>query len=760
MGCVEQRDGRKWIGTLHPAHVMRFSATSVYEECLGHLRKARVIAGTRVPTVTIHERPGPGDIARHRDAARLHGIFADDVEAYQPEETTDEDDFADPEWRMDICGFSAIPYEAIILDRDELAAAWGDIWADTEILQCEHNGESDRFHLAQVAPQRERSLPEPQRRFDTMLAHHFLHNNIHKYLKPECLRLYTNLPYYNRDIEGQVGRRFYCGMDNIAELLIAMEQIRLMKADIYPDTRNLEGSPEGLPTGRVGRLFAMYFGLAFPGEPGLGRMLPILEEQRRLGINTDLRTALLFKVFLEDRIEKQTQAITDLIGPGFNWRSYAPGGDVQTLFYEKWGLPKQFIKDPKTHQTKVTCNDAARKDLAEWIEARPERQEKYAEAAHYFTLNNELASTTKLLEYIQRISPDKRIHALQKAHGTVNFRVASKPNTQNFPDWPILRRCETCGATQPGGKLLQSAECCGQEMGPGLPSMRAMVVPDNPEDLLLAADLDQAELWPYAVNFDIKYLLDIYASGTYIYGAVYEDMVGKQFFKPGMPRIKKNMTDAMSYGSLREAKAIPLGFLYGMEGDKLSQRQGWVGQCRCDHEIEWHNGKCLHADCDCSAFEEKGNYYRREWERLNPELYMAHGSIRYEMEQRAKLRPPPGWLFHVPQKDGAGINCFGSSPAQYHLWTTTILIDHALKQRRLTNSRIIMTMHDSVLLNIGNAAVDPAPMRVAWEEIVKPIITRPLLWLKNFQYRCSASVGPQWDWEMVDVDKWLSNRQR
>lgn len=719
MGCVEQRDGRKWIATVHPAHVMRFMGTSIYDEAISHLRKAWAISGVSIPIPTIITTPTPSDVQRHIDNAKRDRIFADDVEAYQPEGVSDEDTVADPTWEMDICGFSAIDYQAIVLPKESLGA-WSQVWADPTILQCEHNGESDRAHLEQVCPQL-------NRRFDTMLGHHLLHNNIHKYLKPEVLRTYTNLPYYNRDIEHAVGRRFYCGMDNITTLLAAKEQLRLMRNDSYTDVRGLEG-----PVGdiKMGRLFDLYFGTAFPSEPALGEILPLLEEQRRVGINVNLRTALLFKVYLENEVKSTTEAITALIGPYFNWRSYGPGGDVQKLFYEKWGLPVQYKKDPKTHQRRVTCDDEARKRMAEWIDAKPDRQLKYSEAAAYFTLANKAASTTKLLEYIERISHDGRIHAHQKAHGTANFRISSKPNTQNWPDWPILRQCRGCKATHPGGKLLKSIECCGEEMGPGLPSMRAMVVPDNPEDLLLAVDLDQAELWPYAVNFNIKYLLDIYASGAYIYGEVYEGVVGRQFFKPGVPRVKKNMTDAIGYGSLREAKAIPLGFLYGMEGAKLAQRQGWPL--------------------------EKGEYYRKEWERLNPELYAGHNWIQYEMAQRKVLRPPPGLKMHFPTPDLQGVNCFGSTPAAMMLWTSAILINQAFKREQLPNTRITHTVHDSLCINMGGAAQNPTIAKHIHDDIVHPIMTRPLPWLKNFQYKHSATVGNLWDWEMEDYSKWIT----
>ncbi len=747
MGCVEQRGGRKWIATVHPAHVMRFSGTSIYGETVDHLRKAARVAGKRIPIPIIIESPSQSDIERHRDSAIANGIFADDVEAYRPAGVTDEDEVVDPGWVMDICGFSAVEYEAIVLDKKDLASAWGEVWSSPDVVQAEHNGESDRFHLEQIVAQK-------NTRWDTMLAHHFLHNNIHKYLKPECLRTYTDLPYYNRDIEDMVSRKFYCGMDNIATLLIAKEQIRQMKADLYKDVRGVEGEIGKL---FFGRMYDLMVGKAFPGEPPLMKMLPLLEEQRRVGINTNLRTVLLFKVWLEHRVQETQQAIVDMIGPDFNWRSYSAGGDVQRLFYDTWGLPKQYKKNPKTNARKVTCDDEARKHMSEWIEASPARQTKFAEAYKYFRLAGDAASSNKLLEYITRIGGDGRIHALQKAHGTANFRIASKPNTQNWPDWPILRRCKSCGKTHPGAKLLKSVQCCGKEMPAGLPSMRAMVVPDNPEDLLLSVDFSGVEVWTYAAQFGIKYLLDIHARGEYIHGVVYEEVVGKQFFQEGKPRIKKNMTEAIGYGSLREAKAIPLGFLYGMEAGKLAFREGWVGQCRCNHHVDDHPiRKC--SLCDCQGYSDKARYYAAEWRRLNPELYAAHDWIHYEMNQRKMLRIPPGLKMHFPTPDLQGINAYGSVPAAMLLWTSAILIDTAFKTHNLPRTRITHTVHDSLCMNIGGAATDWKKMKFVVEEIVRPVLTRPIPWLGGFRYECSEEVGKTWDWGMESYEKWAGKQ--
>lgn len=707
MGCVEQRDGRKWIATPHPAFIMRQEKIggSVIWEAIQHLQKAYAISGVKVPLPRIlwsgscSEEELTEAVERHRQAAKTKGIFADDIENQNPEEVTDEDLHGDDRWPMDMCGFSSIPFEAVVLPVSKLGE-WKDIWADPSIIQAEHNGEHDRYYL-------EKHFPQLNTRFDTMYAHHLLHNDIHKYLKPECLRLYTYLPYYNRDLEQAVCKEFYNGMDNIATLLIAREQLKQLQKDTYVDIRGLEGPPG---TKYPGRLYELYFGTAFPDEPGLGRVLPILEEQRRLGFRVDLRKTLLIAKWLQSRVERAEAGIRKLLGPYFNWRSYGPNGDVQQLFYHRWNLPPQYILDKKQRppKKKLTCNQEAREKLSQWVlekdlDGNYIRKDRYNEAAEYFTYADEVATYSKLLEFIGRLDDqDLRIHAMQKGHGTKTYRIASKPNTQNWPTWSI---------------------------GPGLPSMRSIVIPDNDEDLLLVCDFDQVELWTYAAQFDIKYLLNIYNTGEYIYGVVYNDLpFGKNFFQEGKPRTKEFKNPEVQDQELLRAKAVPLGFLYGRAGESVAAEHGWKPS--------------------------DGAKYREDWFRKNPELPKAHSWINYEMAQRQVLRPPPGMKLHYPIPDLQGLNCFGQTPAAILLLTSMIKITEEFKRYGLDGTRVVLSVHDAMAFNVRKAKTDPARMAFVHDSIVHPILSRPIPWLRGFQYRHSSKVGSMWDWEMIDYGKW------
>ena len=706
MGCVEQRDGRKWIGTIHPAFVMRM--VDFRQEAVAHLQKAWSLAGVTIPLPTVFEHPDESVIARHREAARANKLFADDVEAVNiPKDIAEDDYIGDEAWQADMVGYSAIPYEAFILNPSEVYEAWNDIYADPEVIVAEWNGSYDCYHTSKLCAQR-------NRRFDAMLAHHFLHNIIYKYLKPEGVRYYTNLPYYNRDLE-TVSRRLYCGMDNIATLLAARKQFLELQDDVYVEDGHVVR----------GRLWQLLMGGAFEGEPPLMEILPVLERQRRVGARTDSRKALLFRRVLESQVSQANVLITKMLGPIFNWHS---PDHVKMLFYgpsvfaglktpsgaaklapvgiPTWNLPVQYNKkeDKKSRRkvSVVTCDEDARKALRNYVNASTERKEQYKNARIYFDLADFVSGKSKLLEYLDRISPDNRIHAFWKAHGTKSYRLSSTPNFQNFPTWPFEKGLDA--------------------------SMRSIVLPDDDEDLLVSCDFDQIELWTYAAQFHVKWLLDTYESGDYIYGAAYEATLKKPFFKEGLPRKKKNKLESVTDQEILRAKAVPLGFLYGRSGESVAAEYGW-------RSIE-------------------GIRLRNDWYAKNPELPKAHSWISYEMHQKGILRPPPGMKLWFPQPDLQGINCYGQTPAAAMLWTSMILIDREFERRGYQNTRIILSVHDSILFNIGGGRRDPSRVVEVVEEIVKPILTRPVPWLKGFRYRHSTSIGTMWDWKMQDYDEW------
>lgn len=694
MGCVEQKDGRKWIGTIHPAFIMRMPMFR--DAPLIHLRKAFSIAGVRVPLPNVIVNPSTEVVERHKRGAQVFRQFADDVETSQQawRYDVDEDDFIGGDYKLTMCGFSSIPYEAIILPPKRLRE-WNDIWCDPSITVFEHNGEYDRYHLEQICGNLaleaafDDSVPK-NKRHDTCLGQHYLHNNMRKALKPHCVSLYTNLPYYDRSL-GNVNEELYCGMDNIATLLVGQAQIRQMSEIL-------------MPTPPYANYLELFYDIGMQG-------LPIMEMWRREGLRTDVRKAFLFQKLLEQRVGKGTELIAKMLGPYFNWSSPQ---QVAELFYKKWGLPPQYNnkdlkptkKEPERHgKTKVLSTDSkARAHLAKWIQASPERQDKYKQALTYFKLADYVAENKKLVDYFNRISPDNRIHAYWKPYDET-FRLASVPNVQNWPTWSIGKRTD------------------GSDLG----SLRSVILPDNEDDYLIAFDFDQVELWTYAQIFHIKYLLDIYASGEYIYGRAYEDAFGKPFFQPGKPRTKKFRHPDVTDEELLRAKAIPLGFLYGRAGESVAAEHGWPASV--------------------------GIAYKGAWYRKNPELPAAHTQIQYLMNQKGILRPPPGFLLHYPTPALQGINCFGQTPAYAALMSSVILIEKEFRRRAWRGTRSMLTVHDSALFNIREGKTKPHRVIRAYEEVIQPILTRPIPWLEGFRYKHEAKCGVMWDWENVSIEK-------
>lgn len=700
MGCVEQKDGRKWIGTIHPAAIMRMPM--LWDAPVEHLKKAWAISGLQIPLPKVIVNPTAEEVNRHKEAARDFGSYADDVETEQKlwNYDVDEDDFIGGDYHLTMCGFSAIPHEAIILPPHRLSE-WDDVWRDPNVLVDEHNGEYDRYHIEKIcdAVSLENAfnpdIPK-NRRFDTCLGQHYLHNNMRKALKPHCVSLYTNLPYYDRAL-GRVDESLYCGMDNIATRFVGIEQRRQM-ANIH------------VPCPPYTNYLDLFLRLGMP-------QLPIYEMQRRVGIGTDVRKAILFQKILAAKLAHGEELITKMLGPCFNWNSPK---QVAELFYQKWKLPPQYKmkdlkptkKDPNRHgKGKVlTCDDDAREKLQKWIERLPAaRQEPYKQALTYFKLANFVAGTKKLLDYFGRISPDNRIHAYWKPFDET-FRLASVPNVQNWPTWSIGKRSD------------------GTEYG----SLRSIVIPDHEEDALISTDFEQIELWTYARIFNIKYLLEIYERGDYVYGAAYEDAFKEPFFQEGKPRKKKFRHPDVTDEKLLRAKAIPLGFLYGREGESVAAEHGWEPAV--------------------------GKQYKKDWYTKNPELPAAHEHLRYLMQQKRHLRPPPGFFLHYPNVNLQGINCFGQTPAFAMLAWSLIELERRFseyrRKRGWTRMRTVLTVHDSILSNIHGGKAHPERMVEVYEDVIKPTLERPVPWLDGFQYRHEAKFGFMWDWGMVSPEQW------
>lgn len=704
MGCVEQRNGRKWIGTIHPAFILRMPDWN--QAALDHLRKAYAIAGVYLPLPSVIEDPTQDDIERHRASARRRGAFADDVETHQTDIDVDEDDYIGGDYQLDMVGYSAIDYEAIILNPSQVAPEWGEIYSDPAIMQCEHNGEYDRYHLEKLTPQL-------NRRFDTMHAFHYLRNyhasgggdrkkksGTRLALKPATVSLFTNLPYYDRSVEAAVGRKFYCGLDNIATLLAAREQYRQLRDRGLLEVFN-----------------------------NIGMKIPhIVEMWRRIGVNIDVRRALLYRKFFQARIDQGEGVLSKLVGPLFNPNSPK---QVAELLYDKWQLPKQFNEKREgreVHRTLTTDNEA-RKRLRKWI-AGVKDADRFKPARIFLDLQDFLEGEKTKLTFLDRIAPDFRIHPFFKPHGTKSYRLSSAPNLQNWPVYDVSRWGGARRDTESEGVESPIDERTG-EMG----SLRSIVIADNPEtDLILTVDFEQIELWMYAKQTNCKWLLDIYERGEYIYGRVYEEFYKLPFFQPGKPRKKKFKLPEVSEKFLRRAKAIPLGYLYGRSPEAVAEEHGWtIAEAR---------------------------EYKREWFARCPELLQQYSKDEYQMKQKGWIRYPFGHVIHYPSKRVSEAYAMrGQNPAAGMLLTSIIVVEEALARDANPPARIMLSVHDSLSFNMFNAKRDPARTIAFYNNVLNPILTRCVPELDGFTFRHSCEIGPRWDWDVEDFQDWALKAQ-
>lgn len=684
MGCVEQRDGRKWIGTIHPANVMRQPENRL--KALDHLIKAYSLSGVKVPLPEVTYYP-PSDFIPHLiEEVNTYGCFSDDVETVGIGDV-EEDDYVGADQRVTMCGIGYAPYKAAVFKPEQIHLLQP-LFDNPGLWRYEHNGPFDNYHI-------ERYIARVYHRaqlFDTMHAHHFLRSYDEKYLKPNVLSTYTNLPYYGRDLE-EVNKELYNGMDCIATYHAALEETRLLKSRGLWD------------------LFMEY------GQP----ILPILEEMRQIGINTDARKVLLFRRLIQTKVDKAKELIAKLLGPFFN-----PGSpkQVKELLYEKCGLPVQY--NGRGVNRTVTSDYEARKRLKHYIEKLGTQGDKHKTPYLFLTLQDYLEGEEQKLTFLDRVSPDARIHAFFKGHGTNTFRLSSKPNVQNFPvydimDWGGAR------ATQDKDELVDPVGATRKQYG----SLRSIVVPDQPEDWLVSCDYAQLQLWIMAVQFKVKWLLDIHDSGSYIYGEVYEKMCyPDKFFQEGKPRSKEYAREDISQKKLRRVKAVPLGFLFLRSAEAVAEEYGWTP--------------------------EEGRKLRRWWFSNVPELEKAGALIEYKLKQQGWIRHCFNQIIYYPNlKASEAISSCAQSPEAFIMRGSIIQIYNAFNKRwgsydpRTQRNRIILSVHDSLTFNLMEENLVEAV-----ETIISPILRRPIPQLDGFQFDHSTEVGKMWDWEMVKYDKW------
>lgn len=711
MGCVEVKDGRKWIATVHPAHVMRLPEFQF--AAVDHLKKAKELIGYQIPQLELNLSPTDQEVKNLCEyVVKESREMADDIETTGVLEVADEeDDYIGGDQLITMLGVSARPYQALVMAPEQIPLMRA-AFMDEGVVSYEHNGPFEASHLGEVCTYEENVPVFKQRvfgeltgkKFDTMLATHYLKSFAPKKLKPFCVSQYTYLPYYNRDLGRKVNMRLYNAYDALSTLLVAHREIEEMKK------------------------WGIYDLFMEIGQP----LLPILETWRQVGLRCDVRKVLLFKKVLEVKIQRAEELIAKVVGPFFNWAS---SKQLAELLYDRWKLPPQYNKKKNPHGAGYvqsrTIDFDARKALRRWIQdaSFPTRVEQHRIPLAFLQLIDYVSGEQTKLGFLNRVSPDGRIHPFYKAHGEESFRLSSTPNVQNFPvydigDWGGARKSERAD---------EDVDPAGFDTSKKMGSLRSIIIPDVDEDWLLTVDFSQMQLWIYAAQFNVKWLLDVFESGDYLYGIVYEKLYQEPFFEEGKPRTKKNMLASVPQQRIRRAKAVPLGFLFGRTGEAVAEEYGWKPA--------------------------EGRAYRKWWMGLNPELEQSYTDIRFKVQQQGYIRHAFGHLMWFPTKKlTEAINSHAQSNEAFIMMETILLVERELKRRGLglkagKRNRTALSVHDSLTLNVMEEHTQEV-----YEEIVSPIVGRSIKQLKGFRFKHEATMTKTWDWGDVSYDKWLNNR--
>lgn len=695
MGCVEQFDGRKWIGT--PGLMDYITNPTIRDECEEHLRKAKRLNGQKIPLPRVHTGVSGINLLEIKEQIEHCGAFSDDVETFQMSGVL-EDDYVGGDYAVDLIGFSVGPTEALVIGPSDLSI-FSPLYSNPALTNYQHNGMYDQFHVSRLlghsALYADHTLTSRHQPWmDGMLAAHYHKSYKYKYLKPDCLSRYTDLPYYDRDIE-KVDRAFYNGLDVMATHQECVTLTRLLKKMGCWDLFN---------------------------EIGM-RQLPMLEEARIAGVRIDLRKAVLFHDIMEWKLEESKRMALELCGGEDPSNPHV----LKRLMYDVWKLPekrtKRHAKDGSIKLTTTSNFDARQKVLAD-ITKTPALREKYATAIQVLNLVDFYSGERKKLEFLSRISEDFKIHAYYKAHGAWSYRDSSTPNMQNWPvhdisNWGGASK-DTTGVDNPLG--IENKEKLG--------SLRSIVVADKDDDLLLSIDLNQVQVWIMAELSGCKWLRDIRNRGEYLYGVVYEKLYNAPFFVEGMPRTKRNKRKDVLAQNLRSAKSVPLGFLFGRSGEAVAQQYGWTPQEGVEYR-NWFFSQC-------------------------PELREYHEFLEAQMKQHGHMVQAYGnWTWFPEGNKNDALNAPAQSTEAFMIKESCILIDQEFKRRGwYPHTRIMLTVHDSITMNIHGATTNPQHLIDVYEQVVNPVLSRPNIHLNNAIFPHEAEVSYMWDWDTLPYDAW------
>jgi len=314
------------------------------------------------------------------------------------------------------------------------------------------------------------------------------------------------------------------------------------------------------------------------------------------------------------------------------------------------------------------------------------------------SLVREMRTLRKASDFVDLADRDGRVRTRAKLHGQAGGRI-------QLVDKSLQTIPETLGGTYP----------------------RSLIIPDHPDDLILVSDFSQAEFFIYAWYTQDPELLTIHESGDYCYGFFYEEIFKEPFFIPNKPRTKQYKADTVEPWKLLVCKSYPLGFTYGRKA--VESKFKWL--------YDW---------------------YHKKFTKVAP----FHSELIFKATRDGYLQTCFGRMRRFPNPRGQHnqILAFpGQSTLPDVLIRNAILpLTESLPRIFGERSRVLFTVHDSVVCNIHGAAKS---VKVACDaiDLVSSTLSSPIPEMGGFSIPCETKIGPSWHHGMLK-EKYVTYTER
>lgn len=266
---------------------------------------------------------------------------------------------------------------------------------------------------------------------------------------------------------------------------------------------------------------------------------------------------------------------------------------------------------------------------------------------------------------------------------------------------------------QAGGRIQlvdKALQTVPEKLGGTYP--RSQFIPDCSEDLILVSDFSQAEFFLYGWYCQDPLIEEIRLSGDYVYGWFHEQIFNEPFFQEGKPR-KKRYRGKVDPAKLLVTKSYPLGFTYGRRA--VESKYKWL--------LEW---------------------YHKKFTRVAP----FHSDLIFRATRDGYLQTVFGRMRRFPNPRGQHNQILAfpgqSTLADVLVRNAIVPLKDSLPRMFGPRSRVLFTVHDSVVCNIQGAAQSFKTAETA-VELVTSTLSAPIPEMGGLSIPCETKIGLNWN---------------